>query len=123
MGLRFKFTRDVAFGALGPVLEAWSMKSLPAITDEGEVVTIPLLNFDFERTPQGVNVGREGLAWERWKALTRQIALGGDITIRELNSGATYVATPIDVMFTQVAAGNRTSGFGGIIDLQVREVQ
>lgn len=123
MGLRFKFTRDVAFGALGPVLEAWSMKSLPAITDEGEVVTIPLLNFDFERTPRGVNVGREGLAWARWKALTAQIALGGDITIKELNSGATYVATPVDVMFTQTAAGNRASGFGGIIDLQVREVE
>ena len=123
MGLRFDFERDTAFGGTGPVLEAWSMKSLPAITDEGELVTLALLNFDFERTPRGGSVGHEGLAWERWRALTARIALGGDIQVKELNSGATYLATPVDCLFTQVAAGNRASGFGGIIDLQVREVR
>jgi hypothetical protein len=123
MALRFEWTPDALTLNTGPVLEAWSMRSLPSITENGEVITLSLLCFDFERTHRGINAGYEGRAYARWKALAARIMQGGDIQVKEINSGATYQATPVDCLFTQVAAGNRASGFGGIIDLQVREVQ
>lgn len=119
MGLRFTFTPDLAGGE---VLEAWAMRALPAVEDRGQQVLLPLLNFDFERASSGVNTGYEGRAKERWEALIAVATAGTDLTIRELHSGFQYEAIVEDCSFTQVAAGNRASGFGGIISLVLRQV-
>ena len=118
MGLRFDLTPAAT---LGPVLEAWSMKSLPAIADRGQQVLLPMLCFDFERTSRGLSIGYEGRAWERWQALVSRIAGGSDFIVKEIHSGASYIATAEDCSFTQVAPPTHASGFGGIINLLLRE--
>lgn len=103
-----------------PVLAAWSMRAYPAVSNRGEMVQIPLLNFDFEKDEQGVPYGYEGRAWERYRALRDRFSLGTSMLIKEINSGASYLALPEDLQFIQVAPGDRYSGFGGIIQVVLR---
>lgn len=123
MALRFDFHPDKAKQHMGPVLEAWSMRSRPALPDRGQLVLLPLLCFDFEKDSRGLNIGWEGRAKARWEALMALLTSGVTVRVVELNSGLTYDATPEDCAFTQVAPGNRASGFGGIIDLLLREAK
>ena len=116
-----RFLADENEPELGPTLDAWSMRSLPAIYDRGEQILLPLLCFDFERTARGLSVGYEGRAKERWDALVSLIRTGADIKITEIHSKADYVAIAEDCSFKQVAPPINTSGFGGIITLLLRE--
>lgn len=114
-----KFTLAPA-GGEAPVLAAWSLRAYPAVSNRGELVQIPLLNFDFERDEDGVPYGYEGRAWARYKSLRDRFAQGTSMLIKELNSGASYIALPEDLQFIQIAPGNRYSGFGGIIQVVLR---
>lgn len=123
MALRFDFAPDKVTTTAGPVLDAWSMKAVPAITNRGQQVLLPLLCFDFERGNRGVNIGYEGRAKERWDDLIATINAGVTLRIHELHSGFTYNAIVEDCSFRQVAPGDMASGFGGFISLLLREVE
>ena len=122
LGLRFDLEPDTGNPGKGPTLDSWSMRALPAIVDRGDQVMLPLLDFDFERDPRGVNYGYEGRAWQRWKALRDVVRGGGTLRIVELYSGAIYEAVAEECSFRQVAPPSHASGFGGIINLLLREV-
>lgn len=115
----FKFTFTPVGGNMS-ALNAWTTRAYPAVANRGELVQIPLLNFDFEYDSSDVMYGYEGRAWERYKALRDRFAQGTSMLIKELNSGASYIALPEDLQFIQVAPGNRYSGFGGIIQVVLR---
>lgn len=117
LALKFTLSPD---GASVPVIAAWTLRAYPAVSNRGELVQIPLLNFDIERDPNGVAYGYEGRAWERYRALRDRFAQGTSMLIKELNSGASYLALPEDLQFIQIAPGNRYSGFGGIIQVVLR---
>lgn len=116
-GLKFTLVKD---GVSGPTLRTFGMRAYPTVTDRGERVALPLLNFDFEKGSLGVPEGYEGRAYERWVALQERLSSGVSIRVQEFRSGATYLAKPESCTFTQTAPPNQASGFGGIINLIVR---
>jgi hypothetical protein len=120
LALRFAFTPDVGTPTLGPMLAAWSLKAYPSVVSRGESVVLPLYNFDFEKDAHGVTFGYEGRAWERWQALLARLSNGTQVLVRELHSGASYIAIGEDMVFRQTAPSSEASGFGGIISLQMR---
>jgi hypothetical protein len=117
--IALKFTLTPS-GVNVPVIAAWTLRAYPAVSNRGELVQIPLANFDFEDDAGGVTYGYEGRAWARYKALRDRFAQGTSMLIKELNSGASYLALPEDLQFIQVAPGNKFSGFGGIIQVVLR---
>ena len=121
LALRFDLKPDSEDESLGPKVAAWSMRAWPAVKSRGEQVVLPLLCYDNESDSQGVNVGYQGYARERWDALTEQLTGGTSVLVVEFNSGFIYNAVAEDATFTQVAPGNNVSGFGGILQVVLRK--
>ena len=119
MKLRFDFTPG---SGAGPVLQAWSMRAMPAIEDRGQQVILPCLNFDFESDSRGVRAGYEGRAWERWEAATRLYTRGTAVLVHETKTECQYQAVVEDMTFTQIAPPTNASGFGGVCQLVLRTV-
>ena len=121
LALRFDLKPDSEDGSLGPKVAAWSMRAWPAVKSRGEQVVLSLLLYDNESDSQGVNVGYQGYARERWDALAEQLTGGTSVLVVEFNSGFIYNAVAEDATFTQVAPGNNVSGFGGILQVVLRK--
>jgi len=117
MRLRFDLTPD---GLAGPSLASWQMRAYPMISQRGEGVVLPLYNFDFEKDAHGVPFGYEGYAHSRWVDLLARVTDGSQLVVQELRSGATYAAIAEDMVFRQTSPPSTASGFGGIINLQLR---
>lgn len=136
LGLASTDTTVLKFGAVGAavsqelqfdlkgdsVLQAWSLRAMPAIENRGQTVLLPCLNFDFETDSRGVKAGWEGRAWERWEAATRLYTRGTSLTITETKTTCTYQAVVEDMSFTQIAPPTNASGFGGVVQLVLKTV-
>ena len=120
MAFRFDLERSATDPTKGPELAAWAVRAWPSVDSRGETVVLPLLCFDFERDSLGVQVGHEGYASERWKALAAVLSNGAAVVVTEDQSGFRYTAVAEDATFTQIAPPTGASGFGGIAQVVFR---
>ena len=120
MAFRFDLERSATDPTKGPDLAAWAVRAWPSVDSRGETVVLPLLCFDFERDSHGVQVGYEGYAQERWKALAAVLGGGAGVMVTEDQSGFRYTAVAEDATFTQIAPPTGASGFGGIAQVVFR---
>ena len=120
MAFRFDLERSATDPKKGPELAAWAVRAWPSVDSRGETVVLPLLCFDFERDSLGVQVGHEGYASERWKALAAVLSNGAAVVVTEDQSGFRYTAVAEDATFTQIAPPTGASGFGGIAQVVFR---
>jgi hypothetical protein len=106
----------------GPKVNSWSLRALPTPKGRSELVQLILNNYDFERDTNGVTVGYEGRAAQRWAALLLILQDGVTVPVSELASSINYKAMCEDLSFTQTSPPTTGSGFGGTLAITLRVV-
>ena len=119
MGLRITLNRDADDSTLGPVVNGWQMKALPAI-ERQEVMQIPLLCYDTERDAAGAK--RTSSAWDRFSALVEACSTVATVTFQNLDTGEQATCVVEDLGFRQSSPPSGFDGFGGIATITVRKV-
>jgi hypothetical protein len=100
----------------------YQLKALPAVKRQ-RIITLPLLNFDFEGDRYNMTTGYEGRAAERLNAL-ETIESGGDvIVLQDFTNGETVRGVIESITFLRMTPPERRfTGFGGLINVQFRTV-
>lgn len=119
MGLRFTLNRDPDDHTLGPTVNGWQMKALPAIQRQ-EVMQVPLLCYDTERDAAGAK--RTSSAWDRFSALVDACSTVATVTFQNLDTGEQATCVVEDLGFRQSSPPQGFDGFGGIATITVRKV-
>lgn len=119
MGLRFTLNRDPDDHTLGPTVNGWQMKALPAIQRQ-EVMQVPLLCYDTERDAAGAK--RTSSAWDRFSALVDACSTAATVTFQNLDTGEQATCVVEDLGFRQSSPPQGFDGFGGIATITVRKV-
>lgn len=111
-----------AGGTTTPVVEALSIKALPAVRRQ-RLVQFPLMCFDRESDRYGVSHGYQGAAWSRLAALEELEESQAVIMVQDFTSGETFQATIEKLQFTREASPKRKlDNYGGIILATVRKL-
>jgi hypothetical protein len=122
LAFRFTFTRDSGNTSLGPQLDGYQIKALPAVRRNRQL-TVPLLNFDFESDRYGVQLGYEGRAFERLQALEDIESVGDTILLQDFTTNETVLGVIEQLSFERnTPPKSGFSGFGGIIYVSLRTV-
>jgi hypothetical protein len=112
-------TRSTSDATVGPVIEEWQCRALPAPL-RSRTLTVPLLCYEEERDPNGVT--RVSNPWERINYLERIEQNGGAVLFQDFSSGEERVCTIRAIQFEQVAPPSFASGFGGIVTVQLQTI-
>ena len=111
-----------AGAATGSTLSGYQLKSLPAV-HRTRLLTIPLLNYDFEGDRYNMTVGYEGRAWDRLSALENIEAIGDTILVQDFTNGETVQGIIESIQFVRITPPERRfKGFGGIVYLTFRTI-
>lgn len=122
--LAFKFTlsRSTTNTALGPELNGYQLKSLPAVPRQ-RLFQYPLACYDREMDSFGVQIGYENSAYEKLIALETTESAGDTIQIEDFRTGETYLGIIEQMQFiNRTPSDKRFSGFGGILLLTIRTI-
>jgi hypothetical protein len=85
------------------------------------MITLPLLNFDFEGDRYNMTTGYEGRAAERLLALETLEGPGNVLTLQDFTNNETVQGVIESITFERMTPPERRfKGFGGIIYLQFR---
>lgn len=117
--VNFTLTRNTSNAALGPLLEEWQIRALPAPL-RSRTFTIPMLCFEEERDANGVT--RISNPWQRISYLERIEQNGGAVLFQDFSSGEERVCTIRAIQFEQTSPPTMTSGFGGIVTIQLQTI-
>jgi hypothetical protein len=109
-------TRSTSDATVGPVVEEWQCRALPAPL-RSRTITVPLLCYEEERDPNGVT--RVSDPWERINYLERIEQNGGAVLFQDFSS---EVCTIRAIQFEQAAPPSFASGFGGIVTIQLQTI-
>ena len=112
-------SRNTSDPTVGPVLEEWQCRALPAPL-RSRTITVPLLCYEEERDPNGVT--RVSNPWDRIKYLERIEQNGGAVLYQDFSSGEERVCTIRAIQFEQTAPPSFASGFGGIVTVQLQTI-
>ena len=122
LAFKFTFNRDTTTTSIGPELDGYQVKSLPAV-NRARQLTIPLLNFDFESDRFAVLTGYEGRAWERLQTLETLEAAGDTVVIQDFTTGEQITGVIEQLSFERTSPPDRRyTGFGGIVYVSIRTV-
>jgi hypothetical protein len=119
--LRFQLNRSDTDDTVGPTLNNYQLRALPAPTRRQRLLRFPLKLNDWERNRQGVSIGGEGFAYARQASLEQLEALSEVVLMRDLRTGEAR-----RVMIEQVAHEGEQSpdrsrpNFGGRTWVTVR---
>ena len=122
--LSFKFilSRSTNDTTLGPELNGYQLKSLPAVPRQ-RLFQYPLACYDKEMDTFGVQVGYENAAYEKLAALEATESNGDTIQIEDFRTGETYLGIIEQMQFiNRTPSDKRFSGFGGILLLTIRTI-
>jgi hypothetical protein len=121
--ISFKFTiNNSNVTATIPVLNAWQLKSIPAVRRQ-RMVQIPLSCFDFESDRYNVSFGWEGRALESLQRLEQLEETGKFVTVTDYRMEETFVGVIEQVEFANETAPDKSSsGFGGLITITIRKI-
>ena len=120
--LSFKFTlsRSTTDTTLGPELNGFQLKSLPAVPRQ-RLFQYPLACYDREMDSFGVQIGYENSAYDKLTAMEAIESAGNTIQIEDFRTGETYLGIIEQMQFiNRTPSDKRFSGFGGIILLTIR---
>lgn len=112
-------TRSTSDATVGPVVEEWQCRALPAPL-RSRTITLPLLCFEEERDPNGVT--RVSDPWQRINYLERIEQNGGAVLFQDFSSGEERVCTIRALQFEQTSPPSFASGFGGIVTIQLQTI-
>jgi hypothetical protein len=98
----------------------YQLKALPAV-HRTRIITMPLLNYDFEGDRYNMTTGYEGRAAERLLAIETLEGPGNVITLQDFTNNETVQGVIESITFERMTPPDRRyKGFGGIIYLQFR---
>ena len=98
----------------------YQLKALPAV-HRTRMITLPLLNFDFEGDRYNMTTGYEGRAAERLLAIETTEGPGNVITLQDFTNNETVQGVIESISFERMTPPDRRfKGFGGIIYLTFR---
>jgi hypothetical protein len=101
-------------------LSGYQLKALPAV-HRTRIITLPLLNFDFEGDRYNMATGYEGRAAERLLSIETLEGPGNVITLQDFTNNETVQGVIEGITFERMTPPERRfKGFGGIIYLQFR---
>ena len=109
-------------GTSTPTFEGYQIKSLPA-TPRQRIIQYPVFCYDSERDKNGNQIGYEGSSYDRLLALEEIESNGDIILVQDFRTGESYQAQIEQLNFVnQSPPSDRFSGFGGILEIQVRKI-
>jgi hypothetical protein len=112
-------TRSTTNATLGPLVEEWQCRALPAPI-RSRTITLPLLCYEEERDANGVtNVSNP---WQRIKYLERIEQNGGAVLLQDFSSDEERVCVIRAIQFEQQSPPTFASGFGGIVTVQLQTI-
>jgi hypothetical protein len=112
-------TRSTSAVTVGPTLEEWQCRALPAPL-RSRTITVPLLCFEEERDTNGVT--RVSNPWERINYLERIEQNGGAVLYQDFSSNEERICTIRAIQFEQTSPPSFASGFGGIVTVQLQTI-
>jgi hypothetical protein len=112
-------SRSSTTSSVGPVLEEWQCRALPAPL-RSRTITVPLLCFEEERDTNGVT--RVSNPWERINYLERIEQNGGAVLYQDFSSDEERICTVRAIQFEQTSPPSFASGFGGIVTVQLQTI-
>lgn len=112
-------SRSATTSSVGPVLEEWQCRALPAPL-RSRTITVPLLCFEEERDTNGVT--RVSNPWERINYLERIEQNGGAVLYQDFSSDEERICTVRAIQFEQTSPPSFASGFGGIVTVQLQTI-
>jgi hypothetical protein len=105
-----------------PVFTGYQLKALPAVHRQ-RVITIPLMNYDFEGDRYNMPVGYENRASERIAALEALEEPGNVVTFQDFTNKETVQGVIESIQFIRMTPPERRfTGFGGICYVEFRTV-
>lgn len=122
MAFRFTLNRSATAITTGPTLNGYQLKALPAVK-RARLLSLPLINFDWEEDRNNVMDGYTGRAGVRILALEDIESIGDVITVQDFTLGEQVQAVIESVQFVRTSPPTRAfSGFGGILYVTARTV-
>jgi len=98
----------------------YQLKALPAV-HRTRIITMPLLNYDFEGDRYNMTTGYEGRAAERLLAVETLEGPGNVLTLQDFTNNETVQGVIESITFERMTPPDRRfKGFGGILYLQFR---
>ena len=122
--ISFKFTlsRDTSTTSLGPILNGYQTKALPA-TKRQRLIQFAVWCYDLETDRFGVQTGYRGRAWERIQLLETLEELGDIINVQDFTTDERVQAIIEKISFERkTPPSGDYSGFGGILLVTVSTV-
>ena len=100
----------------------YQLKALPAVRRQ-RIITIPVLNYDFEGDKYNMATGYEGRAAERLQALETVESNGDVVILQDFTNNETVRGVIESLTFVRMTPPERRfTGFGGLINVQFRTV-
>jgi hypothetical protein len=119
---KFIMYRDATTSSLGPVFKGYQAKATIA-TPRQRVIQFPIYCYDLETDRYNSMIGYEGKAFEKILALEDIEEEGDVLTWQDLTTGESRQAIIEQISFTRMTPPDkRFSGFGGVINVQIRTV-
>ena len=100
----------------------YQLKALPAVKRQ-RIITLPLLNFDYEGDRYNMAVGYDGRAAEKLSAIENIESSGDVVILQDFTTGETVRGVIESIAFIRTTPPERRfTGAGGILELQFRTV-
>jgi hypothetical protein len=122
LALRFTLYPSTTDATASTTFGGYQLKALPAI-HRTRIITIPMLNFDFEGDRFNMTVGYEGRAAERLNLLEELEGPGNVVTLQDFTTNETVQGVIESITSQRTSPPERRfKGNGGIIYLQFRTI-
>ena len=119
---RFTFARNATDATKGPIFEGWQAKATIA-TPRQRIIQFPVYCFDVETDRFNVQIGYEGRADARLRAL-EAVEEDGDVVVwQDLDTGESRQCVIEQVTYTRMTPPDkRFDGQGGVLEVRIRTV-
>ncbi len=122
LSLRFTLHRDSSTLSLGPKLDGYQLRALPAPARRQRLISLPLLCFDRETASNnGPKIGGDGFAYARLKDLELLEETGVPVVFQDFRTGEARNVTIEQVHLINLDPPDRSKkNFGGVLQVTLR---
>ncbi|PZF84151.1 hypothetical protein [Jiangella anatolica] len=122
LSLRFTFQRDSSTLSLGPKLDGYQLRALPAPSRRQELISLPLMCKDRETVASGgTSLGGDGFAYARFSDLKALERTGVPFVYQDFRTGEARSVTIEQVLFVgQDPPDRNQKNFGGVLQVTLR---
>ena len=121
LGLKITLTRSASDNTVGPEINGWQFKALPAVGRK-QRWRLPLMCFDEETDRYGQRSGSPGAAQVRYSSLRNALISGTPVVLQDFMASETYTILIEDIQLTQTSPPRGASGLGGVLIVTCREL-